>query len=155
MVNDMNVVETIDPKYFYQSYRHPIYIFHGSKEFVPVLKASQAVCDSGHEPNQQNGVYGSSLFKGAIPYAIKGKDKYNCSIGTGPDDMTMKIYDGVIPEDDYGYIYVCDARGFENRRDDCQFVSYTDVVPIEVIKVYYRDFKDCFVYEGDSHPRGM
>ena len=151
----MNVVETIDPKYFYQSYRNPTYIFHGSKELVPILKVSQAICDSGHEPNQQKGVYGSSLFKGAIPYAIKGKDKYDCSIGTGPDDITMKIYDGVIPEDDYGYVYVCLANGFENRRDDCQFVSYTDVVPVEVIKVYYKDFKEYFLYEIGGHPRGM
>ncbi len=150
----MKEAEAIDSKYFKQDYKNPIYIFHGSRVVVPKLEPRQAVCKSGSHTNNQYAVYGSSSFIGAIPFAFK--DILNhCSIGTGPEDLTMRIYDGVIPEDAFGYIYVCDARSFENRRDDCQFVSYTDVVPIEVIKVYYRDFKDCFVYEGDSHPRGM
>ncbi len=100
-------------------------------------------------------VYGSSAFKGAVPYAIKGRGVYDCLIGTGPDDLTMKIYDGVIPEDDYGYVYVCDASSFTNPKEDCQFFSYSDVVPLEIIKVYYRDFKDCFQYIGDNCPKEM
>ncbi len=42
----MNVIETIDPKYFEQSYRNPVYIFHGSKELVTILKVNKASCKS-------------------------------------------------------------------------------------------------------------
>ena len=150
----MNVIEEIDPKYYEQDYRNPVYIFHGSRVLVPVLKAHQAVCKGGHDINNKNAVYGSSMFIGAIPYAFKNILNH-CAIGSGPDDLTMKIYDGVIPEDDYGYVYVCDAKTFRNPREDCQFFSEEDVVPIAVIKVYYRDYKECFVYVEDNYPREM
>lgn len=142
----MNVIEQIDTQYFNQDYEHPKYIFHGDKKLVDILKINKATDSSGNKMNEQEAVYGSSIFAGAIPYAIKGKGKYDCEIGYRPDNLKMRIFNGVIPENDYGYIYVCAASGFVRCADTCQYVSYTDVLPIEIIKIYYRDFKECFEY---------
>ena len=65
----------------------------------------------------------------------------------------MKITYGIIPEDDFGYIYICESKNFHRCGESCQFVSYDPVMPTEIIKIYYRDFKDCFEYinkEGDK-----
>ncbi len=142
----MDVIEKIDTKYLNQDYENPKYIFHGDRQLFDTLKINKASDTSGNKMNEQEAVYGSSIFVGAIPYAIKGKGKYDCEIGYRPDNLKMKISYGIIPEDDYGYVYVCDANGFVRCADTCQFVSYAEVKPIEVIKIYYRDFKECFEY---------
>lgn len=146
----MKITEKIDNKYLNQDYENPKYIFHGDRQLFDVLKINKAKDSSGDEMNEQEAVYGSSIFVGAVPYAIKGKGKYDCQIGYRPNNLKMKIFYGVIPEDDYGYIYVCDASGFVRCTDTCQYVSYTEVKPIEIIKIYYRDFKKCFEYEDDK-----
>lgn len=146
----MNTIEQIDTKYLNQDYENPKYIFHGDKQLVDVLITNKSTDNFGKAMNEQEAVYGSSIFTGAIPYAIKGKGKYDCEIGYRPDNLKMKIFYGVIPEDDYGYIYVCDAIDFVRCEDTCQFVSYTEVKPIEIIKVYYRDFKECFEYVDEQ-----
>lgn len=142
----MNINEKVDVKYLNQDYNNTKYIFHGSKELFDILKVNKAIDNKGNKINSQTGVFGSSIFEGAIPYAIKGKGKYSCEIGYRPDNLKMKIYHGVIPEDDFGYIYVCDSRDFVRCSDTCQYVSYNEVKPIEIIKIYYKDFKDCFEY---------
>lgn len=149
----MNINETINIKYFNQDYENPKYIFHGANQLFDLLKVHQAKDDNGEEINQQEAVYGSSIFTGAIPYAIKGKGKYDCEIGYRPDDLKMKIFQGVIPEEDYGYVYICDACDFIRCADTCQFVSYVDVKPIEIIKIYYKDFKECFEYIDNNYKK--
>ena len=121
----MNINEQMDTKYFLQDDNNPKYIFHGSREVFETLVPKGAKCDTSNSQNEQTAIYGSSIFEGAVPYAIKGKGKYNCEIGYKADDLKMKIYGGVIPEDDYGYIYVCSADSFVRCSDTCQFVSYS------------------------------
>ena len=147
----MKVTENINPIYLNQDYNNPNYIFHGGRQLFDVLKVNKAFDTSGNEINQQTAVYGSSIFEGAIPYAFKGKGKYDCEIGYRPDNLKMKIFYGVIPEDDYGYVYVCDAKDFVQCDDTCQLVASTNVTPIEVIKVRYKDFKQCFEYINNEH----
>ena len=142
----MNVTENVNIEYLKQDYENPKYIFHGAREVYDVLKKSKAHDSDGDRMNEQNAVFGSSIFAGAVPYAIKGKGRYNCRIGYYPDDLIMEIYNGVIPEDDFGYVYVCDASSFDRCGDTCQYVSYTDVTPIEIIKIYYKDYMECFEY---------
>lgn len=115
----MNVTENINIEYLNQDYENPKYIFHGSREVYDVLKTNKAYDSDGDRMNEQNAVFGSSIFAGAVPYAIKGKGRYNCRIGYYPDDLIMEIYNGVIPEDDYGYVYVCDAGSFDRCGDTC------------------------------------
>lgn len=142
----MIVTENIKKEYLDQDYRNPKYIFHGSKNLFEKLMINKAHDSKDNEKNMQMGVYASSIFKGAVPYAIKGKGKYDCQIGYYPNNLKMKIFEGVIPENDYGYIYVCEAKHFEQCDNSCQYVSYRTIRPIEIIKIYYKDFKDCFEY---------
>lgn len=140
------MTENIKCEYLNQSYECPKYIFHGSKNLYNEIKPHRANDINKNEQNSQWAIYGSSVFRGAIPYAIKGKGVYDCSIGYEIDDLTMKITYGIIPEDDYGYVYVLDANNFLKCNGTCQYVSYNQMYPIEVIKVYYEDYKDCFEY---------
>lgn len=144
------MTEIIKEKYFKQNYQNSSYIFHGSKQLLEVLNRNLAHDENGNKMNIQNAIYGSSVFIGAIPYAIKGRGKYDCSIGYNIDDLTMKITRGIVPEDDFGYIYVCDARCFSQCEDTCQYVSYESIKPLEIIKIYYKDFKDCFLYIDEN-----
>lgn len=81
--------------------------------------------------------------KGLFPTRQKGK--VICSIGNTEDNLVMKIYNGTIINDSYGYIYVFDSEKFKQCNNTCQYISFTKAKPIDVIKVYYRDFKNCFV----------
>ena len=145
----MKVNETIKEEYLTQDYNNPKYIFHGSNKLLSVLIPHKGVDVAKNKLNEQTAIYGCSAFEGAIPYAIKGKGKYDCQIGYRPGDFKMIISKGVVPEDESGYIYVCDATEFSRCGDTCQYVSHKEVVPLEIIKVYYKDFKECFVYESN------
>lgn len=141
----MEISEIIRQEYLQQTNEKPKYIFHGSSQLIPTdIEPKQGHDEFGDIMNEQNAIYGISIFKGAIPYAI-GKGKVSCSIGYREDNLTMKIYSGKIPEDSYGYIYVFDSKNFEQCNDTCQYVSFHKVNPIDIIRVHYRDFKDCFV----------
>ncbi len=142
----MKIKEELQKEYLNQDIEKPKYIFHGSKKKLQILEPNQAIDVAGNEINEQIGIYGSSIFEGAVPYAIKGRGKYDCEIGYRPNNLKMKIYYGVIPEDDYGYVYICDASDFSRCEDTCQYVSYNEIKPIQVVKIYYRDFKECFEY---------
>ena len=142
------MTEKIDSKYFKQDYKNPTYVFHGSKNMYDKLIPQQAYDVASNKENERNAVFASSVFKGAVPYCIKGRGNYDCSIGYTIEDLTMKISYGTIPEDEYGYIHVCDAKDFIKigKGESCQYISYKEIKPIEIIKIYYKDFKDCFVY---------
>ena len=146
----MNIIEIIKNEYFEQDWENPKYIFHGSRELLLALDPQKAKDSNGNANNEQTAIYASSVFEGAIPYAIKGKGRYDCEIGYRPGDFIMKIYQGIIPEDDFGYIYVCDSSTFHRVEDTCQYVSYERVIPLEIIKIYYKDFKNCFEYIEES-----
>ena len=146
-----SVVEQIREEYYEQDWKNPKYIFHGTRKLLSLLTPQKAKDSDGNEKNEQTAVYGSSIFEGSVPYAIKEKGKYDCSIGCGPDDLKMKIYSGeIILEDAFGYVYVCDASKFQRCQGTCQFVSYEHVVPLEVIRVFYKDFKDQFIYVDEN-----
>lgn len=141
----MKINTIIKPEYLWQTNKNPKYIFHGSSQLILTdIEPKQGHDDVGYRINEQKAIYGTAIFKGAIPYAI-GKGKVSCSIGDREDNLAMKIYSGTIPDDSYGYIYVLDSEKFKQCNNTCQYVSFANVKPIEVIKVQYRDFKDCFV----------
>lgn len=141
----MEISNIIKQEYLLQRKENPKYIFHGSSQLISSdILPKKSHDDFGNPVNEQIAIYGISLFKGAIPYAI-GKGKVSCSIGYRENNLSMKIYNGTIPEDSYGYIYVFDSKNFKQCSDTCQYVSLDKIEPTDIIKVQYCDFKDCFI----------
>ncbi|MDD3340972.1 MAG: transglutaminase-like domain-containing protein [Bacilli bacterium] len=141
----MKINQFIKPEYLEQNNSNPKYIFHGSCNLIMTdIEPKKGHDEVGNSINEQKAIYGISLFKGAIPYAI-GKGKVSCSIGYMENDLKMKIYNGIIPEDSYGYIYVFARKSFEQCNDSCQYVLFDKAEPIDIVQVQYRDFKDCFI----------
>ena len=55
-----------------------------------------------------------------------------------------------LPEDLYGYIYVFDKTDDmikDNHEYTTQYRCYHELRPIDVVKVYYKDFEDYFSRE--------
>lgn len=70
----MKINITIKPEYLLQINENSKYIFHGSPQLILTdIEPKQGRDDVGYKINEQKAIYGSSIFKGAIPYAPKRK----------------------------------------------------------------------------------
>ena len=121
-----------------------IKIFHFSK---------QVVCQHSDE---DNAIFLTSWFINATAYAFRNKLKemnehYNFKMNNNGELPAMNFQVENLPDDLYGYVYVfnkTDDMIKDNHECTTQYRCYHELRPIDVVKVYYKDFADYFSRES-------
>ncbi len=146
--------------YMNQNIFEPTYLFHGSPFEIEQLEPRQSF-DEKNKENEDNAVFLTSNFMTAVAYAFRNKLKeinehYSFSINNN-GKLPVMIFDvNNLPEDLFGYIYVFakdDSTIKDNHEYTTQYRCYHIVKPIDVIKVYYKDFEEYFKRENADKSR--
>lgn len=138
-------------KYLQQDIYNPKYLFHGSPYMLNVLKPRQSKDDSNKE-NEDNAIFLTSSFINAASYAFRNKlkeinDDWSFSMNNKGKLPAMTFSVENLPEDLYGYIYVFEKTNDmikDKQEHTTQYRCYHELKPIDVIKVYYKDFSNYF-----------
>ena len=152
-------------KYLDNSLISPTFLFHGSPKKLEVIEQRQAYDSNGNKENEDFAVFMTSSFVIASAYAFKDKIKemsegldWNFEIGR--DANTGEIFvimDNVNVDDELeGYIYVFnydDSYTHEGR--SIQYKCHKNVVPIDVVSVKFKDFKNYYSINIDKHNKTL
>ena len=143
-------------KYMSQNIDNPIYLFHGSPKKLTEIKTHLSHDSNNDENNIANAVFLFPSFLKATPYAFKDSIKENSKdldwdfiIPNDDNFPLMKMKNVNIDESIIGYIYV-----FEKSEDmikdekTYQYKCFHDLIPIDVVKITYREFKHYFKIEN-------
>lgn len=141
-------------KYLEQDIFNPIYLFHGSPFFIEQLEPKQST-DNINEENNDKAVFLTSWFINATAYAFRNKlkevnDRWSFLMNNNGELPAMCFQVENIPDDLYGYIYVFKKDNDmikDNHEFTTQYRCYHSLKPIDVVKVYYKDFSDYFERE--------
>ena len=140
--------------YIGNSLTNPKFLFHGSPKRLEVIEQRQAHDSNGTKENEDYAVFMTSSFIIASAYAFKDKIKemsegldWNFEIGR--DDNTGQIsviMDNVNVDDELeGYIYVFDYdNSYTHEGSSIQYKCHKNVVPIDVVSIKFKDFKNYY-----------
>ena len=100
----------------------------------------------------KNAVFLTSNFITAVAYAFRNKLKeinehYSFSINNNGQIPAMIFEVNSLPGELYGYVYVFKKDDLilkDNHQNTTQYRCYHNLKPIDVIKVYYRDYMQYF-----------
>ena len=103
----------------------------------------------------------TSNFITAVAYAFRNKLKevnkyYSFSINDNGQLPAMVFDVDNLPEDLFGYVYVFskdESMIKDNHEYKTQYRCYHSIKPIEVVKVYYKDFAEYFERENIDKSR--
>ena len=118
----------------------PMYVYHGSQYFFDVVCPQQASGATAKE--SQYAIYAAETMEEVIPFALPirwypddptGKRSFSCKNGK------TNIEYGSLDPNGVGYIYKLRTDSFE-KLDEWQWVSKTEVVPVEVICICVKDY---------------
>ena len=139
-------------KYINQDINNPRYLFHGSPKKLDVLRPISAHDFNNNINNIDCAIYMFPSLVKASAYAFKDTIKknsndldWNFEIPSNNDYPVMKMRNVNINDNIMGYIYVV-KKTDEIKKDEnsIQYKCYKKLVPIDVIKVKYSDFKNYF-----------
>lgn len=141
-------------EYLEQDIWNPKYLFHGSPYEIDNLEPRKSN-DSENKENEDYAIFLTSWFINATAYAFRNKLKeineyYDFSMNNNGELPAMNFQVENLPEDLYGYIYVFDKTDDmikDNYEYMTQYRCYHELRPIDVVKVYYKDFADYFSRE--------
>ena len=141
-------------EYLEQDIWNPKYLFHGSPYEIDNLEPRKSN-DSENKENEDYAIFLTSWFINATAYAFRNKLKeineyYDFSMNNNGELPAMNFQVENLPEDLYGYIYVFDKTDDmikDNHEYTTQYRCYHELRPIDVVKVYYKDFADYFSRE--------
>ena len=141
-------------EYLEQDIWNPKYLFHGSPYEIDNLEPRKSN-DSENKENEDYAIFLTSWFINATAYAFRNKLKeineyYDFSMNNNGELPAMNFQVENLPEDLYGYIYVFDKTDDmikDNHEYTTQYRCYHELRPIDVVKVYYKDFEDYFSRE--------
>lgn len=137
-------------KYMNQDLKKPNYFFHGSPILIEKVDKRLSHDSNNNLKNIDDAVFVTPSIKIASAYAFKDKIKENSKgldwdfeISSDEQTPIMAMENVIIDENMIGYIYVFkDDGSFINRPlGSLQYKSFKNLVPIDVIKIYYQDFK--------------
>lgn len=142
-------------KYIKQDLNLPKYLFHGSPELLDNIEIRKSHDSSGASHNIDTAVFLTSSFLLATAYAFKDKIKqvsidkgldYNFKIDSYGKFPIMSMNNVSIPENLEGYVYVFqyDEKIKNDPIESLQYKSYTNLKPIDTVKVNYEDFKSLY-----------
>lgn len=152
-------------KYFNNDINNPIFLFHGSPKQLDVVEQRQAYDSNGNRENEDFAVFMTSSFIIASAYAFKDKIKemsegLNWNFEIGMDSDTDEIYiimDNVNVDDELeGYIYVFDYDdSYTHERKSIQYKCHENVVPIDVVSIKFKDFKNYYIINSNKQNKTM
>ena len=132
----------------------PTFLFHGSPKKLEVIEQRQAYDSNGNKENEDFAVFMTSSFVIASAYAFKDKIKemsegldWNFEIGRDANaDEIFVIMNNVNVDDELeGYIYVFDYDdSYTHEGRSIQYKCHKNVVPIDVVSVKFKDFKNYY-----------
>ena len=120
----------------------PQYVYHGSQYLFDVVHPYQA--QGANTQESQNAIYAAETIDEVIPFALPirwypddptGQRAFSCENG-----KTFIEY-GSLDPDGVGYVYKLRADTFE-KIDAWQWISKSEVVPVEVICIQVRNYID-------------
>ena len=141
-------------EYLEQDIWNPKYLFHGSPYEIDILEPRKSN-DSENKENEDHAIFLTSWFINAAAYAVRNKLKeineyYDFSMNNNGELPAMNFQVENLPDDLYGYVYVFDKTVDmikDNYEYTTQYRCYHELRPIDVVKVYYKDFADYFSRE--------
>lgn len=141
-------------EYLEQDIWKPRYLFHGSPYEIDILEPRKST-DVQNKVNEDNAIFLTSWFINATAYAFRNKLKkmnehYNFKMNNNGELPAMNFQVEKLPNDLYGYVYVfnkTDDMIKDNHEYVTQYRCYHKLRPIDVVKVYYKDFADYFSRE--------
>lgn len=137
-------------KYLNQDINNPKYLFHGSDKVLDELVIMQSNDSNGNSLNIDKAIFLTPSFIGATPYAFKETIKknsnglkWNFNIDYNNNIPVMTMKNVILDDDIIGYVYVFyNSNLFVNEpKGSLQYKSYTNLKPIDVVKVKYKDYK--------------
>lgn len=142
-------------EYLEQDIWNPKYLFHGSPYEIDILEPRKST-DVQNKENEDNAIFLTSWFINAMAYAIRNKLKemnehYGFQMNNNGELPAMLFSVENLPDDLYGYVYVFDKIDNmikDNHEYTTQHRCYHELRPIDVVKVYYKDFADYFSRES-------
>jgi hypothetical protein len=149
-------------EYFNQVLKNPKYLFHGSPILLEKVEKRLSHDSNYNAINIDNAVFVTSSIKIASAYAFKDKIKenseglkWNFIISSNDNLPIMTMENVIIDENIFGYIYVFKNNGdFKNEPiDSLQYKSYKDLIPIDIVKIYYKDFKEYYELKNYISPK--
>ena len=142
-------------EYLEQDIWNPKYLFHGSLYEINVLEPRKSA-DTQNKENEDNAIFLTSWFINASAYAFRNKLKeinehYDFQMNNNGELPAMLFSVENLPDDLYGYVYVFDKID-DMIKDNHEYTTkhrcYHELRPIDVVKVYYKDFADYFSRES-------
>jgi len=126
----------------------PKYLYHGSRYKLEVIKPNQAK-GSPDEKGNEYGIYAFEDRDMVIPFSLTINPFENGSMAIYVDDDTshVTIAAGTLDDNAIGYIYKLPSESFE-KLDDRQWLSKTEVIPLEVTVVDTKDYMDKITFTG-------
>ena len=152
-------------KYLDNSLTNPTFLFHGSSKKLEVIEQRQAYDSNGTKENEDFAVFMTSSFIIASAYAFKDRIKelsegLDWSFDIGRDADTGDIFvamDNVNVDDELeGYIYVFDYDdSYTHEGRSIQYKCHKNVVPIDVVSIKFKDFKNYYSINIDKHNKTL
>ena len=142
-------------KYLSQNIWDPKYLFHGSPFEIDILEPRLSE-DLNTVENNDKAIFLTSWFINATAYAFRNKLKmlnehWNFSMNNSGElpAMTFKVHN--LPDDLFGYVYVFEKTNEtikDNHNRTTQYRCYHNLKPIDIVKVYYKDYEEYFKREN-------
>lgn len=148
-------------EYMSQDIDNPKYMFHGSSVLLDKLVPMQSHDDGGNKINEDIAIFLFPSFLKVTPFAltngfnesINGSDETNSYFQIskrGNEYPFAIIRNRVLNEDAYGYVYVFNKTDkMIKDSGDYQYRCYEELVPIDIVKIDFKDYKKYFEFIND------
>ena len=140
-------------EYIENNLDNPKYLFAGSSYLLEFLEPRKA-SDAYHNPlNEDVAVYLTSSLLIASAYSFGRNQKYNGQFETDRIESLPYVYfeNDYLDDDEIGYIYVFknDSNKFiHNGGSSLQYRCHEKIVPIEIIPIKFKDYKNLYNIEN-------
>lgn len=139
-------------QYLNQDIDNPKYLFHGSPHKLDKLVPKKAYDSEENEDNIATAIFLFPSFLKSTPFAFKDTIKensmdlnWNFEVPTTNDYPLMIMENVNIDENIKGYIYVFEKNNNMFKDENTyQYKCYEELVPLDVIEIYYKDFQGYF-----------
>jgi hypothetical protein len=147
----------MNDEYMNQDLKNPKYFFHGSPLLLKEIETRLSHDSDNNISNIDNAVFVTPSFKIASAYAFKDRVKkdsegldWDFKIASDEQFPIMTMSNVRIDENMFGYIYVFlnDGSFINQPYGSLQYKSFSHVIPINVVKIYYKDYKNLYGIEN-------
>lgn len=139
-----------------KSSQKPEYLYHGSPYLFDIVQPRQA--SGANTQESQKAIYAGTKFEFAIPFALPirwypddptGKRAFSCEICLRPPQSKTFLEYGTLDPNGVGYVYKLKSDSFV-KMDSWQWVSHSEVVPVEIITIKVSDYLHTVVFSDTA-----